>query len=581
MIGGGKLAWWKLGLIAFLTLSAVAFDVPRLLYMGGYVARLGTAFVHDVALVPAGSAAAHAGMRTGDSLDTRNLTRLEASRFRYQFNFYRVGARIDVPLIRAQRPLTVAVTIERQRVPAYERFVWIVVTLWALAILFIGCAIVLARPNIVTGAFFAFVVGSVFSSSTNSYLIGIAGASAVPYIGALGFLLGALGQGASVTLSIRFPDGSVSGTGRVLEALGWTATIVVQGLYFTNSVLGRFLGDGSYTVFAISNLVVTVCFVAGFAVRYATADPALRARLRWVGIGFASLVAFRAIFFSYNLNWLPITYETYTLASMVNILPFTFAYAVLHQRVIDVRFVGGRAVLYAIVSTIPFALFRMTDWLVRTNLEQARIAAAIEVIIAVAFGFGISLAQRRVDALVERTFFRARYRAERVVRTLIDSLSMMRDRDEVDAAVVTACSEAMQFESAAIFERIESGYEQRHAAGWADGKMTIGETDHLVQRLRSATTVVYLDATDLLTGSAPQGDRRPVIAVPVWRFERLDAILFVGRHRNGESPDPTEERIICELARAAGIAYARIDATNLERENIELKKTLQAVQQPA
>jgi hypothetical protein len=579
MIGGAKLAWWKLVLIAFLTLSAVAFDAPRPLFISGYVAQLGAAFIHDVAVVPAGSAAANAGMRTGDRLDTRDLSRLEAARFRYQFNLYRVGARIDVPLMRADRPLIVTVTIKHQRVPGYESFVWIVVTLWALTIMIIGCAIVLARPNIVTGAFLAFIVVSVVSSSTNSYLTGIGGASAVPYTAALGFLLGALGLGASVTLSIRFPDGSISRTGRVLEVLGWTAAVVLQLLYFANTVLGRV--DALYAVFAISDLVVTVCIVAGFAVRYVSADPALRARLRWVGIGLASLVAYRGIFFSYNLQWLPITYETYTLASMVNILPFTFAYAVLRQRVIDVRFVGGRAVLYAIVSTIPFALFRMTDWLVRTNLEQARIASAIEVIIAVTFGFGISLAQRRVDALVERTFFRARYRAERVVRDIIESLSTLRYRDEVDAAVVTACSDAMKFESAAIFERIESGYEQRHAAGWADGKMTIGETDPLVQRLRLATTAVYLNATDLLTGSAPQGDRRPVIAVPVWRFERLDAVVFVGRHRNGESPDPTEERIIRELARAAGIAYARIDATNLERENIELKRTLQAVQQPA
>jgi hypothetical protein len=581
MIRGVRLAWWKLALIAFITLSALAFEAPRMLDIAGYVATLGAAFVHDVAIVPIGSAPAHAGMRAGDRLDTRNLTPLEVARFRYQFNLYRVGARIDVPLIRAHRPLIVAVTVERQRVAAYQRFVWIAVTLWALAILFIGCAIVLARPNIVTGAFFAFTASAVVSSSTNTYLTGIGGASAVPYIAALGFLLGALGLGASVTLSIRFPDGSISRTGRVLEVLGWTSAVVVQLFYFVNTVLAEEVGDALYPVYAISYLVVTVSFVAGFAVRYVTADPALRARLRWVGIGFASLVAYRGIFFASNLHWFPITYEAYTLASIVNILPFTFAYAVLRQRVIDVRFVGGRAVLYAIVSTIPFALFRMTDWLVRTNLEQARIAAAIEVIIAVAFGFCISLAQRRVDALVERTFFRARYRAERVVRSLIGSLSTLRDRDEVDAAVVTACSEAMQFESAAIFERSEGGYERRHAAGWGDGPMTISEADPLMQRVRSATTVVYLDATDLRAGVAPQGDGRPVIAVPVWRFERLDAVAFVGRHRNGESPDPTEERIICELARAAGIAYARIDATNLERENIELRRSLQAVQRPA
>lgn len=564
MVGGAKLAWWKLAVIAFLMLSALAFEMPRLLFMGGYVANLGVAFPKDTAVVDAGSAAAHAGIRTGDRLDTQKLTRLEAARFRYQFNLYRVGARIDVPLIRAHRPRVIAVTVERQRVPAYRRFVWIVVTLWALVILVIGCAIMLAHPNIVTAAFFAFTLSAVVSSSTNSYLAGIGGASAVPYLAALASLLGTLGLAGTVTLSIRFPDGTISRSGRVLELLGWASAVVVELISFANEVLARQIAEPPlYEAFALSYVLFTICVVAGFAVRYISADPALRTRLRWVGIGLASLVVYRPIFFAFNMNWTPITYENYQLLSLINILPFTFAYAVLRQRVIDVRFVGGRAVLYAIVSTIPFALFRMTDWLVRTNLEQARVAAVIEAIIAVAFGFCISLAQRRVDVLVERTFFRTRYKAESVVRDVIDSLSTLRERDQVDAAAVSVLLDAMRIESAAILDSSE-----------------LSDSDLLLQRLHSAKTLVYLNANDMLA-SALQDERRPVLAVPVWRFDRLDAVLFVGRHRNGESPDPTEERLICDLARAAGVAHARIEASALEREVIELKRTLQAVRQPA
>jgi hypothetical protein len=565
MAGGVKLAWWRLAVIAFLALSALAFEMPRLLFIGGYVANLGVAFVKDAAVVDAGSAAAHAGIRSGDQLDSGVLTRLEAARFRYQFNLYRVGARIDVPLIRAHKPIVAEVTVERQRVPAFERFVSIVMTLWALAVLLIGCAIVLARPNIVTGAFFAFTVGTVVGSSTNSYLIGIGGASEEPYLAALGALLGSLSQAGIVTLSIRFPDGKISRSRRVLELLGWASAFAVEFIVFLNDVLGRQIGEPPlYSVFAISYVLFTIFVVAGFAVRYAIADTALRARLRWVGIGLASLVAYRPIAFAFNLHWISSTYEAYLLTSLINVLPFAFAYAVLRQRVIDVRFVGGRAVLYAIVSTIPFALFRMTDWLVRTNLEQARIAAAIEVIIAVAFGFCISLAQRRVDLLVERTFFRARYKAEAVVREAIESLSTLRERDQVDAAVVNVLSEAMRIESAVVLER-----------------GALSETDPLLQRLLCAKTLVYLNTNDMFASDTTQDERRPVLAVPIRRFDRLDAVLFVGRHRNGESPDPTEERIICDLARAAGIAYARIDATLLERENTELRRTLQAVQQPA
>lgn len=55
-----------------------------------------------------------------------------------------------------------------------------------------------------------------------------------------------------------------------------------------------------------------------------------------------------------------------------------------------------------------------------------------------------------------------------------------------------------------------------------------------------------------LEGAATD-DRRPVLAVPIWRFDRLDAVLFVGRHQNGESPDPTEERILSERESILGV----------------------------
>jgi len=580
MIAAAKAGWWRLALVALIALGALAFEAPRLLYIGGYVAQLGAAFVHDVAVVPAGSAAAHAGMRTGDRLDTEKLTKLEAARFRYRYNLYRVGSIIDVPVVRANEPLVVAVTIERQRVPSFERFVWIVVTLWALVVLAVGCAIVIAHPNIVTAGFFAFTAGTMVVSSTNSYLVGIAGAAGVPYFQALTCLINFLGFAGTVTLCVRFPDGKISRSARMLELLGWAAALVIQLYYIYTNVSGKvpLINTVVYLGYAIPYWLVMVCFVAGFGMRYVTADSALRARLRWVGIGLASLVAQRAIFFAFNVGqWIPITYETMVLTSMVNVLPFTFAYAVFRQRVIDVRFAGGRAVLYAVVSAIPFGLFRMTDWLVRTDLEQARIAAAIEVLIAVAFGFGISLAQRRVDALVERTFFRARYQAEHVVREVIESLSLLRNRDEVDAAVVSACVQAMHFQSAAVFEHIGGSYLRRQAAGWGVGSIAIDETEPFVAKLRATKTVTYLDARDL---PASEGDdRRPVMAVPVWCFDRLEAIVLVGRHRNGESPDPTEERIIRELARAAGIAYARITTAEHERTIVELRQKNSALEE--
>lgn len=570
-----KFGFWRLTLLVAIAAVALAFQAPRMLQIAGVMADLGVTFQHDRAIVEPASAGAAAGIRSGDRLDVTRLAPQRATRLRYEFDLYRVGSTVPVPLLRGRTPFVATVHIEREPVTAIDRFVWIAVTLWAIVVLATGCAIVVAHPNIVTWAFFVFTAALAETSSTPSLLIGISEDHYLANV--LATLLQTLGAGALITLCVRFPDGRSSRAGRVVEVLGWSAAIWINAGQ-TLSLLYNV--DNWSGTLAAADWLLTALFVAGFAVRYAAADPALRARLRWVGVGLTTYVAARALFYGFHFGLIGMSYEEYTLAAMTNLVPFTFAYAVLRQRVIDVRFVGGRAVLYAVASLLPFALFRMTDWLVRTDLAQARIASTIELLVVVLFGLAMSVAQRRVDVLVERALFRRRYEAERVVRDEIEALSNTHERAGVDALVVRACVETMRFRSAAVFERAPDGYERCCATGWDDATACIAATDPLVPRLQAKKSIVYLLESDL-AAQAPPGDGRPALAVGVWRFEHLDAILFVGRHHDGESPDPTEERLLGELARAAGIAYARIESGEKERTIVELRRRLEAIEQPA
>ncbi len=577
MEAGGARPFWRLVMVVTVVLTVAAFEAPRPLYMGGFLAQLGATFTGDTAVVPANSAAARAGMRSGDVLDAGRIGFLQARVFRYQFALYRVGSTVHVPVIRANEHIDVAVTIERQRVPAFQRFVWIVTEIWGLAIVALGCFIFLVRPNFVTLAFFFVTAAAALGSSTPSYLRYIAGGSGIPYISAALLIVSFLGTAGIVSLCVRFPDGMVSRVGRAFEIVGWTAALVTNLEFYAAFVSNRTQLFTNHL--AIASFVLDFCAVAGFTARFVAADPALRARMRWVGLGLATHVVHTAVWWSFQTGWRGISYEVYTLSLIADLLPIAFGYAVFRQRVIDVRFAGGRAVLYGAVSAIPFALFRMTDWLVRSNLEQARIATAIELAIAVAFGFFISLAQRRVDAIVERTFFRGRYEAERATRAVIEELAHFASRDQVDAAVVRACTEEMPFLSAAVFERNADGnYEIRRAAGFANLRSPIGSGESIIARLAGARTLVYLSPADTFAEGAGDSDRAPVLAVPVWRFDSLDAFVLVGRHRNGESPDPAEERVIRDLAQAAGTAYARIATAERDRTIATQERTIAELQ---
>jgi hypothetical protein len=88
-----------------------------------------------------------------------------------------------------------------------------------------------------------------------------------------------------------------------------------------------------------------------------------------------------------------------------NPAPFAFAYALVRERVLDIRIVGARAVMYAAVTSIPVALFALVDWLFARRLEDARLATAFEVAIALAFSFWLRYLHKRIDRFAERIFF--------------------------------------------------------------------------------------------------------------------------------------------------------------------------------
>jgi hypothetical protein len=55
---------------------------------------------------------------------------------------------------------------------------------------------------------------------------------------------------------------------------------------------------------------------------------------------------------------------------------------------------------------------------------------------------------------------------------------------------------------------------------------------------------------------------------------RLGGFLLVGRHKNGESLDPVEERLLVQLAAAAAAGYDNVAFETLKRENERLREAV-------
>jgi hypothetical protein len=250
-----------------------------------------------------------------------------------------------------------------------------------------------------------------------------------------------------ISICARFPGDDLPPVRRGLELLGWVMSLLIQSLYFV-----YITGHGTqhtYDLFALLAWSIQAVAVAGFLARFVSADGGLKQRLRWVGIGLGSVVIAQAVFFAASVYFLDEIFNDLT--PFLNVFAFTFTYAMLRDRVADVRFVSARTLIYGALTSMPFALFRGSDWLLRTELQRSRLAAVVEVIVAVGFGVLINRLQPRVDRGVEQLILRSRYRSERRVREIIELLPASDEESTLNSVIVHACSEAMDLASIALF----------------------------------------------------------------------------------------------------------------------------------
>jgi hypothetical protein len=539
----------RVGIVVLFALAALSCFAPRFLVLAGLYAPLNVRFhpaSTTVAAVVKGSEAERSGLAVGDTIDPDAYT--AAVRYRLSQNpILPVGSTLILSVrARNGHSKIISLRVVPYYVPLELATVWIVLALWGLVVISLGTVFAIVRPSTITYAFFAATLAEAIGASDNPLVVFLFGVGWLPFIDAIQTSIVALGYMGLVTICVRFPGERPPPLRRVLEVLGWTTCVALNAVYFFY-LLHR--TRGLYEFYAASAWMLVAVVVAAFIARFVSADGGLKQRLRWVGVGLLTVVIGRAIFFFDRSFVVSEQLETFAIVS--NVLPFTFAYALVRERVIDVRFLSARTVVYAALTSMPFILFRASDWLLRTELQRSTLALALEVVVAVACGFFINAMQSRLDRFVEQLIFAARYRSERGVRSLLATLPSESHRERIGPSIVQTCSEAMDLASIAIFLRAGGTFQRAATAGLLSGEDGYRADGELPSRLRAAGTLLRLD---------------DAIAFPFNVRCQLAGFLFVGRHRNGESLDPVEERLLSQVSIATGVAYDTLYVESLLAE---------------
>ncbi len=512
------------------------------------------------------SSAAKEGLRAGDVIVLGNLTL--SDRYRFQTGFSPFGQTLVLHVRRGDLTRTVVLRAEPSSLHLGTEPT-ILVAQAAIDLIILG-ALVLLRPSLATAALVFYGAGSVMSFAVVGELswipdpwFGIVAVGIVAAFSGLPFL-------AMPVFITRFPHPPHSHTGiarmRVADAIFLVAAVcfVLEAIFEPL----EFLSWGSFIDIGLG-IILPLLIILGFgAAAYRDADGESRRRIGWVMAGFviaaisdAALNTVLVIPTVRDAPSFPVVANVLQLASCV--FPIALAYAVLRHRVLDIGFALNRTMLYAIMTTLVVGVVSLLDWGVSRVFAEQRWALAVEGFVTIGFGLTLNWVHARTERLLDRIVFRKRHVAEKRIQYRIEALGFAESSSAVDEALAVDACKILELRSGAVFERVTADglFMRNESSGWSEGDATaISDDALLVRTLRALERPIFLDEVAVHDASFPQGDERPILAIPIAAQHELIGFVLYGNRADGASPDPEEVALLARLTQAAGTAYGAVEA---------------------
>jgi hypothetical protein len=256
---------------------------------------------------------------------------------------------------------------------------------------------------------------------------------------------------------------------------------------------------------------------------------------------------------------------------------FAVCYALVSERIIDIRFAIGRATGYAVTSVLLVLFMAVAEWAVGELFADSHVAAYATLAAAILAAFSFNGLHKKIDALLDLAFFRREYFAEQRLRRAARALAFAASETTVVEFLLDEPVEALELSSAALFQLDEDAGEYlcTAARAWPNGKpIAVAVDDRLIAELRSEREPLSLDAIGWSHADAPDGPGAPLIAVPALARSDLYAFVLYGSHREGATLNPDERSLLGALVTSAAATFDHLDARRARDEIDELKRRL-------
>ena len=289
----------------------------------------------------------------------------------------------------------------------------------------------------------------------------------------------------------------------------------------------------AYMAALVSTLVL---LTAGFV----KASGDIRRRMRWIVVstivGFSGVI----IFLAAPLFGRPIApYPVVDLTAVA--IPLGYAYAIMRHRVIDVGFAINRAIVFTAMSSVVVAAFALLSGALERAAVGPSAGVALQVIVALAVALSFNALEKRVEAAIDRLFFRRKHEAQAALARLSEEAPFVHALDVLAQRAVAAVRRALGAGGVAIYL---SRHDQDYGCAACEGAPfpeAIAIDDPLFVRLRASLR--DLDEPDVDGALAGKGSAFPLAAQG-----RLVGAMLCGHRADDEPYDPDERAALRGLA---------------------------------
>lgn len=332
-------------------------------------------------------------------------------------------------------------------------------------------------------------------------------------------------------------------------------------------------------------LVVVLCALSYIASGATILD---RRRVTWViaGIALAPILdltwAIASVLYtlagSTSVALLDVQHWTDSLGPWFGLAGSTFVvYGFLSQRVIDFRFVIGRAAIYGSITAVLLLLFGILEWWAEQLFENTRPAIYLSLFAALFIGFSLNAVHGRVENFLNDFFFRDQRRAEEALRRAAHALANTSSEKTLIEFLVDEPHRVLGLASAALFlaRDADGVFERRADRGWNNREIeTIDPEDPLIVELRAELSTVMLDGRPRAETILPGGAKAPSLVVPLIMRGGVFGFVLYGARSNGVSLSADERNLLEAIARSAAAAYDHIDADRCHARVVQLEAKL-------